>query len=89
MSAVDQNFILSLLVIVVFAIAIWKTFAHMKAGFGPFNTSVVIIILVLFVATTFVLFGKVEWQSVANLIFSIVGFAGGLLAKKAGKDTDE
>ncbi len=89
MNAVCQDFILSLLVIVVFAGALWKTFAHMKSGFGQYNTSVLIVVLVLFVATTFVLFGKVEWQSVANLIFSIVGFAGGLLAKKSGKDSDD
>jgi phage-related holin len=38
--------------------------------------------LVLFVAAMAFLQGKVEWSPMANILFVVVGFAGGLTAAK-------
>ncbi len=50
----------------------------MELGFGRYNTSTLILILVLFVATTGFVVGKFETQ-IANLLFAIAGYAGGVL----------
>ncbi len=41
------------------------------------------LILVLFVAAMAFLQGKVEWSPMANILFVVVGFAGGLTGAKA------
>jgi p-aminobenzoyl-glutamate transporter AbgT len=41
-----------------------------------------ILALVLFVASLAFILGKVEWQPLANLLFAIASFAGGLITAK-------
>jgi hypothetical protein len=54
-------------------------------GFGRYSTSVLILTLVLFVAAMAFVLGKVEWAPLANLLFAVAGFAGGLVTIKHGE----
>ena len=76
-----QDYI-SLGVILVFAAAIVGIFSTKTPGFGRYNTTALLLALVLFVAAMAFLQGKVEWSPMANILFVVVGFAGGLTAAK-------
>jgi drug/metabolite transporter (DMT)-like permease len=58
-------------------------------GFGKFNSSLLIFLVVLYVATIAVLTGKAEWPSLSNLLFAIAGFAGGLIRPDLTKSKPE
>lgn len=66
-----------------FAVAIVGIFWTKTRGFGKYTTSALILTLVLFVAALAFFQGKVEWAQVANLLFAIAGFAGGLITASA------
>jgi hypothetical protein len=51
-------------------------------GFGRYSTSTLLLILVLVFSTLLYVSGKVDEQTLANLMFAIVGFAGGLFTSK-------
>ena len=70
-------------VILVFALAIAGIFRTKSPGFGKYSTSALLLILVLFVAAMAFILGKVEWAPMANILFVVVGFAGGLTTAKA------
>jgi p-aminobenzoyl-glutamate transporter AbgT len=48
-------------------------------GFGRYTTSIVLLVLVLFVAAIAFILGKLELHPLANLLFAVAGYAGGLL----------
>jgi hypothetical protein len=52
-------------------------------GWGMYSTSILILTLALFVIADLLVLGKLDGQQAANLFFSIVGFAGGLIAGKS------
>ena len=70
-------------VVLVFGATLALIFAKMKNGFGPFNTSVVLLFLVLFVTAVAFAIGRIEWPSVSGLLLAIAGFAGGLFSTSA------
>ena len=49
-------------------------------GWGRYTTSLMLLILVLYVAAVISVLGKAEWPTLANLLFAVAGFAGGMLA---------
>ncbi len=53
-------------------------------GFGRFTTSTLLIILVLIVSALMYAGGKLEGQVMANVLFAVFGFAGGLFTSKNG-----
>ncbi|MHA1545261.1 MAG: hypothetical protein ACTSUY_02395 [Alphaproteobacteria bacterium] len=67
----------------VFAIAIIGIFWTKTKGFGKYTTASLILTLVLFIAAMAFLAGKVEWEPMANLLFAVAGFAGGLITARA------
>ena len=69
-------------VVAIFGITIIGIFRTKTPGFGRYNTSVLVLALVLFVASLAFVLGKVEWQPMSNLLFAIAGFAGGLVTGK-------
>ena len=69
-------------VILVFAAAIVGIFSTKTPGFGRYSTTALLLTLVLFVAAMAFLQGKVEWSPMANILFVVAGFAGGLTAAK-------
>lgn len=54
-------------------------------GFGPFNTSTLLLVLVTSLGAVLAVGGKVQPEHAANLFFAIVGFAGGLFTKSQGQ----
>lgn len=68
--------------VVIFGGSIIGIFLTKTPGFGRYTTCVLILALVLFVASLAFTLGKVEWHPLANLLFAIAGFAGGLITAK-------
>lgn len=78
-----ENYI-QLGVLIVFGITIIGIFCTKTKGFGKYTTSTLIFTLVLFVAAVAFVSGRVEWAPLANLLFAVAGFAGGLITAKVG-----
>jgi len=53
-------------------------------GFGRFATSTLLIILVLTISALMHAGGKLEGPVMANVLFAVFGFAGGLFTSKNG-----
>lgn len=53
-------------------------------GFGRFTTSTLLIILVLIISALLYTGGQLEGQVMANVLFAIFGFAGGLFTSEDG-----
>lgn len=71
-------------VLVLFGGALFGIFWTKTAGFGKYTTSALVLTLVLLVAAMAFFLGKVEWAPMANILFAVAGFAGGLIASKVG-----
>ena len=54
-------------------------------GFGRFATSTLLIILVLTISAVLFAAGKLESEIMANVLFAVFGFAGGLFTSRNGK----
>jgi hypothetical protein len=65
---------------IVTIIGIFKT---KTAGFGRYTTSVLILALGLFISSFFFILGKIESSVFANIIFVVLGYAGGLISNKS------
>ncbi len=73
-------------VVIVFGgalILIWKTKAP---GFGPYSTSVLVLVLVLFVASLASVSQKIDFQPLVSILLAVAGFAGGLLTAREKDD---
>jgi hypothetical protein len=55
-------------------------------GWGKYSTSALILTVALFIATILLVLGKLESSSFANILFAIVGYAGGLIVSKKTED---
>ncbi len=53
-------------------------------GWGKYSSSTLILALALFIGTTLLVLGKLEGQIFANVIFAVIGYAGGLIGKTQG-----
>lgn len=53
-------------------------------GFGRFTTSTLLVILVVTISGFLYAGGKLEGQVMANVLFAVFGFAGGLFTSKNG-----
>ncbi len=71
-----------IVVTAIFAVSLWGFFRTKSPGFGRYTTSLLLLILVLFVAAVAFAGGEIEWPSLANLLFAIAGYAGGLVTPK-------
>ncbi len=69
-------------VLLVFAGTIIGIFRTKTPGFGKYTTSALILTLILFVAAMALVQGKVEWTPMANILFAVAGFAGGLITAR-------
>ena len=81
----NDSMILQIAVTLVFGGALVGIFCTKTVGFGKYTTSTLILTLVLFVAALAYMSGKVEWAPMANLLFAVAGFAGGLITAKVGE----
>lgn len=66
----------------IFAGSLVGFFFTKTAGWGPYTTSILLLVLVLFIAAIAFAMGNIEWPSMSNLLLAIAGFAGGLVSKK-------
>lgn len=67
----------------VFAVATMiGIFTTKTPGFGKYSTSVVLLSVVIFVASFFLLFGLSNLQIFSNILFAVAGYAGGLINAK-------
>ena len=66
-------------IFLVFAATIFAIFKTKTPGYGIYNTSVLVLTLVLFVATMAFFLDKIDWQPYSNILFAIAGYVGGLL----------
>lgn len=57
-------------------------FATKTPGFGRFTTSVLLLAFGMTNAALFFAFAKIEASLFANVLFAVIGFAGGLLANR-------
>ena len=75
------------LMIGIFALGAGSIFGFFKTkteGFGRFTTSTLLILLVLTISALLYSSGKLEGQIMANVLFAVFGFAGGLFTSKNG-----
>lgn len=74
---------LQIIGLTVFAVATMiGIFITKTPGFGKYSTSVVLLSVVVFVASFFLLFGTISSQVFVNILFAVAGFAGGLINAK-------
>lgn len=59
-------------------------FKTKTGGFGRFTTSVLLIIIVVTIASLMYAAGKLDGNVMANVLFAVFGFAGGLFTSKTG-----
>ncbi len=72
----------------IFLFALAGFFNDKLKGYGPFNTSTLLIILALMVAMIVFLIDKDTSDDIVKIIFAVIGFAAGLFAGK-GADKDK
>lgn len=59
-------------------------FVTKTPGFGKYTTSALLLILVVTISALLYVGGKIEGETMANIIFAVFGFAGGLFTGKNG-----
>jgi uncharacterized membrane protein YqaE (UPF0057 family) len=57
-------------------------FSTKTPGWGRYSTSTLLLALALFIAANFLLIGKIEANVFLNIMFAIIGYAGGLIHAK-------
>ncbi len=62
-------------------------FLTKNPGFGRYTSSLLLLMVVLYLAAFFLLLGKVDQTVFINMAFAIAGYAGGLIQGK--KDTQQ
>ncbi len=80
--SMPKNIITIVLMLGVFLFALCGFFADKKEGYGPFNTSTLLIILALMVSVVVFLVDQTKKEDITKIIFAVIGFAGGLFASK-------
>ena len=73
------------LIIAIFIIGAGSLVGFFKtktSGFGRFTTSVLLILVVITIASLLYVSGKLDSQVMANILFAVFGFAGGLFTSK-------
>jgi len=80
----STNYWLMIIIFIIGAGALFGFFKTKTEGFGRFTTSVLLIIVVVTIASLLYAGGKLEGNVMANVLFAVFGFAGGLFTSKNG-----
>jgi hypothetical protein len=78
----------TVVVICVSAVAIVSligVFWTKTAGWGKYSSSTLILVLAVFISTILLVLGKLAESSFVNVLFAIVGYAGGLIGSRKGE----
>ena len=59
-----------------------------KEGFGPYNTSTLVLVLVTSLTAILASVGKIDSPDVGAILLAAIGFAGGLFAGGRGKENE-
>jgi hypothetical protein len=78
----DQILTLIISASIIFAIALIGFFKTKTDGFGKYNTSTLILLLVLVLCAILFAAGRLSSELFANVVMAIVGFAGGLVVAR-------
>lgn len=78
----DTNAWLLIAVFVLGLVALGGFFWTKTKGFGRYATSVLLLVLALIISALFFTAGRLDGQFMANILFAIIGFAGGLFTGK-------
>jgi hypothetical protein len=82
MSTDNYNNWLLVSVFVIGITALLGFFITKTAGFGRFTTSTFLLLLVVIISGLFYSADKLQPDVLANIIFAVIGFAGGLFTKE-------
>ena len=63
-------------------------FVTKTKGWGKYSTSTLILTLALLISTLLLILGKVEASVFGNVLFAVVGYAGGLIVSKKVENED-
>jgi uncharacterized membrane protein len=77
----------TLLMLAIFVLGVGALVGFFKTktdGFGRFTTSTFLILLVVIISSLLYAAGKLDGQIMANVLFAVFGFAGGLFTSKDG-----
>jgi hypothetical protein len=85
----DNNLILLGTITFIGIIALIGFFITKTKGFGPFNTSAFLILLVLIITSLLYTSCKLDGQTMGNILFAIIGFSGGLFTHINAKEKKE
>jgi hypothetical protein len=64
------------------AFALYYVFTTKIDGFGPYTTSLPILLTALYVTALAIIFNKLGSEHIANILFAAMGYGGGLLTTK-------
>jgi hypothetical protein len=81
----DTNNWLLIAVSIIGIAALIGFFATKLAGFGKFTTSTFLMLLIIILTALFFAAGKIQAEFLSNVIFAVIGFAGGLFTTKNEK----
>ena len=79
-----ENNLLMIAIFIFGLISLIGFFITKTEGFGRFTTSTFLIVLVITFAALMYSAGKLDGNIMANIIFAVFGFAGGLFTSKNG-----
>lgn len=84
----DQESWLMLGVFVIGLAALVGFFMTKTKGYGRFATSTFLILLAVVISALLYAAGKLDGQIMANVLFAVIGFAGGLFTGKEQSNTN-
>lgn len=77
-------------ILFIFFVVIIGIFQNKTAGFDKYTASITIFTLIIFVTSMAFFADKIEWAPLGNILFAVMGFAGGLITTKlSGKDSGD
>jgi hypothetical protein len=80
----DTSQLLMIGIFILGGASLYGFFKTKTEGFGRFTTSTLLVILVVTISGLLYAGGKLEGQVMANVLFAVFGFAGGLFTSKDG-----
>ena len=69
-------------VTIIVGMSLWYVFTTKVDGFGPYTTSLPVLLFALYVTALAIIFNKLGSEHIANLLFAAMGYGGGLLTTK-------
>jgi CHASE2 domain-containing sensor protein len=85
----DTTIWLLLAIFIIGLVALIGFFVTKTRGFGRFATSTFLLLLIVIICALLFTAGKLDGQILANIFFSVIGFAGGLFTETNRRDQQD